>query len=114
VLVAVAAGFVEASDLQGPVRGLVHHLALADWPEIERLREGASIACEDAAELQQAAARLVVELARLETLAEGADTARASERLARQQARVERARRQMRQISAFVEAEIEAARARRG
>jgi hypothetical protein len=112
VLVAFAAGFVEASDLQGPARRLAQQLTWGQWPEIRRMREAASVACDDAAELQHAAARVVVEMARLESMGE-ADSAREAERLESQRARVERARRQMQQIAAFVEAEVEAAREQR-
>lgn len=113
VLVAFAAGFVEASDFHGRARALAGHLAMRQWPEVRGMREAADVACNDVAELQQATARLVMEMARFDSMSMG-DAARDSERLTRQQARVERARRQMQQAAAFVSAEVEAARARRG
>jgi hypothetical protein len=110
VLVAFAAGFVEASDLRGPARASAGELPFAQWPEIQMMRQAASVACADAARLQQAAARFVLEAARYQQLAaDAARDARAAARMRVQGARMERAQSQMQLMAAYVEASLEAA-----
>ncbi len=112
VLIATAAGFVEASDFHGPARGMVNHLAFAQWPEIRGMREAARVACDEVVELQQAAARFVMESERFRELAERAQHrggAALAERLQRQSARVERAQAQMQTMAAEVQARMNAA-----
>jgi hypothetical protein len=111
VLVAFATGFVEASDFQSASRRMVRQSSFAERPQIRDLRAAAQVACAQVTELQRAASRFVLELERYERMAARAGRAE-PERLARQEARMQRARRQMEQVAAFVEAEIEAARAR--
>lgn len=108
VLIAFAAGFVEASDFHGQARGMAHHLAFAQWPEIRGMRDAARVACGEVVALQQAAARFVMETERLRAMSERDGGSR--ERLRRQHRRVERAELQMRDIAAAMEARVEAAR----
>jgi hypothetical protein len=110
VLVAVAAGFVEASDLHGPARRFARHLAFMQWPEIRDLRSATRVACDEVVELQQAAARVVLETERLRQMTERADGARNGDRVRRQHDRVERAHVAMQQIAAQVQARMDAAR----
>ncbi|PZO47300.1 MAG: hypothetical protein DCF16_17900 [Alphaproteobacteria bacterium] len=103
VLIAFAAGFVEASDFRGASRAALAQLSFAHWPEMRRMRAGARVACAEVVALQTAAARVVMEMERLRFV-EGAD------RVRRQQARLERAQVQMQAAAAMLEARLEAAR----
>lgn len=110
VLIATAAGFVEASDFQGPARGMVSHLQFAQWPEIRGMRTAAGVACDEVVALQQAAARFVVESERFREMAERAQRrggAALAERLERQSDRVERAQAQMQTMAAEVQARMQ-------
>ena len=110
VLVASAAGFVDASDFSGPARRLIGQLSFSQWPEIRSMRQAARVACPDVVHLQQAAAQFVVESERMRLMAERADNARnqqrAAERLRRQSVRVERAQVQMQTMAAVVQARM--------
>lgn len=110
VLIASAAGFVDASDFSGPVRRLIGQLSFAQWPEIRSMRQAARVACPDVVQLQQAAAQFVVESERMRLMAERADNARnrqrVAERLQRQSVRVERAQVQMQTMAAVVQARM--------
>lgn len=110
VLVAFVAGFVDASDFRGASRAALAQLSFAHWPEMARMRDGARVACAEVVALQQAAARVVMEMERLRLIAEPGDDARNTERLARQHVRVERAQAHMQTLAAVVEARMEAAR----
>lgn len=107
VLVALAAGFVEASDLYGPARRWAGRLAFMQWPEIRDLSGATRVACHEVVELQQAAARVMIETERLRQMGERAG----GERMRRQHERVERAQVAMEQVAAQVQARVEAARA---
>lgn len=88
VQVALAAGMLEPSDFRGALTGT----ALRDWPEIDRLREAAGGACAEASELQQAAARFVLETARYRWLSQRAgEDPQAAARLERQARLAQRA-----------------------
>lgn len=110
VLVAFAAGFVEASDFQGRARRLAGQLSFAQWPEIRSMRQAARVACPDVVQLQQAAAQFVLESERLREMAERMENARngqrAADRLRRQSVRVERAQVQMQTMAAVVQARM--------
>jgi hypothetical protein len=111
VLIAFAAGFVEASDFQGQARQLVGRLSFAHWPEIRSMRQAARVACADVVQLQQAAAQFVFESERLRQMAEraeGRSSVRTAERLHRQSVRVERAQVQMQTVAATVQARMDA------
>jgi hypothetical protein len=106
VLVAFASGVVEASDFRGPARGAVASLPLVHWPQMRDMRAAIGVACGEAVALQQAASRFVVELERYELLAGRSDP----QRVQVQSQRMERARQQMNDLAALVEARLEAAR----
>ncbi len=107
VMIAFAAGFVKTSDFQHPARGILTHLTLLQWPEIQSIRGAARIACDDVQGLQQAASRFVIEQSRLAQMthvrSQGRETA---ERLRRQSVRVQRAHEQMQEMAAMVEARM--------
>jgi hypothetical protein len=105
VLVAFSAGFVEASDFYGPARAALTQLAFTQWPEVRGMRTATRVACAEVAALQQAAARVLMETARLHQIPDSRPG-----RLQRQRERVERARIQMQQQAAFVSARVGAAR----
>lgn len=112
VLIAFTAGFVDASDFHGPARQLVGRLSFAQWPEIRSMRQAARVACPDVIQLQQAAARFVLESERLRDMADSAGSSRsqrALERLQRQSVRVERAQVQMQTVAAVVEVRMDEA-----
>jgi hypothetical protein len=110
VLIAFAAGFIEASDLHGQARRMARELSFAHWPEIRGMRQAARVACNEVLALQQAAARAVMETERLRQMSEGAPPhgSDADERLRRQHERTERAHMQMRQLAAELHARLEA------
>jgi hypothetical protein len=105
VLTASWAGLIEPSDLRGPAR----RLSFDDWPELRGLRHAGRVACAEAARLQQAAARFVLEAERYQAVAERAarDPA-AAERVDRQALRLQRAQAQMRMAAAGLETEVAA------
>jgi hypothetical protein len=112
VLIAYAAGFVRTSDFQQPVRQFMTQLTFSELPEILSLRRAARVACEEVRALQQAAARFVVENARMADMlraarvrSQGAETAN---RLRRQSDRVNRAREDMQVMAEVVHARMEA------
>jgi hypothetical protein len=109
VFVAFAAGFVEASDLNGQARQIARELSFAQWPELRDMRQAARVACPEVVALQQAAARAVLETERLRLMADGAPrSAEAADRLRRQHERTERAHLQMQQLAAQVQARLHA------
>lgn len=109
VLVAFAAGFVEASDFHGNARRMVSELALTQYPEIRNMRAAAHVACGEVAALQQAAARFVLEAERYREMAEQAiSDQQDAERLRRQERRMARAEMQMQDLAAAVQARLEA------
>ncbi|MGD9964987.1 MAG: hypothetical protein AB7T59_00540 [Hyphomonadaceae bacterium] len=105
VLVAFAAGFVEAGDFRGAQRLFLNQLALIQWPEIRTMRLAAAEACQDVADLQRAAATFVIESTRYQQMTERSSSARGdTERLQRQSVRLQRAAARMQDVAAIVEA----------
>jgi hypothetical protein len=113
VLIAFAAGFVDASDFHGQARQLVGRLSFAQWPEIRSMRQAARVACPDVVQLQQAAAQFVLESERLAEMAVRAENARngarVADRLQRQSVRVERAQVRMQTMAAVLQTRMDAA-----
>lgn len=107
VTIAFAAGFVTTGDLPFPARRAMAELTFDEWPEIRRMRAAARVACEDVVALQRAAARFVVERARLAEMAGRGERAESAERLHRQSVRVARAEEQMRDRAAIVQARMD-------
>jgi hypothetical protein len=115
VLVAFAAGFVEASDFRGGARAMAAQLSFVHWPELRDLRAAARVACNDVVALQQAAARVVIETERLREMTESAErrerlSHNGGQRLMSQHRLVERAQNAMQQRAAMVEARMREAR----
>jgi hypothetical protein len=108
VLVAFGAGMVEMSDFSGPARGAIGRMALTHWPHVREMRAAARVACAEVVELQQAASRFVLEASHYERMAELARGRADAERLRRQTLRMERARTQMNDLAAIVQARLEA------
>lgn len=111
VLIAVAAGFVEASDLRGPARMLAAQMSLEHWPAVRDLRAASQVACPELLQLQRTTARFVMERERYDALASRADDARAAERLRRQQERMARSMQAMRALAAQITLKVEESRA---
>lgn len=105
VMIAFAAGFVEAGDFQAQVRGMLTHLTINQWPEIQSMRDAASVACEDVRALQQAASGFVVEQSRMAQMVHGA-RGRDGDRVRRQSVRLERAETRMHEAAAIVAARM--------
>ncbi len=110
VLIGVAAGFIEASDLPGSVRGLARQLTLAHWPSVRDLRRAAEVACPELVELQQTAARFVIERERFEEM-RARDDMRAAERRERQAQRMRRSLAEMQALAETVTRKVEESRA---
>ncbi len=114
VIVAFAAGFVNAGDFRHPTRQFMTELTFAQWPEIQSMRMAARAACEDVAALQQAAARVVIEQTRLAEMVRSAErnnrSAETVSRLRRQSAMLDRAQARMEDQAAIVQARIDAQR----
>lgn len=108
VTIAVAAGIVEASDLQNAARGAVNRFALTQWPQFTNMRAAVRLACGRVVELQQAAVRVAAEMERYQRMAMRRQ--RDPERLRRQQERLERAQAQLEALADAVQAEIAEAR----
>lgn len=106
VLVAFGAGMVETSDFTAPARGAIGQAALSRLPHVREMREAARVACAEVVELQRAASRFLLESERAALMADNAD----AERLRRQNVRLERARMQMNDLAAVVQARVEEAR----
>ncbi|MEQ1809345.1 MAG: hypothetical protein ABL889_05440 [Terricaulis sp.] len=113
VMIAFAAGFVKTDDFQAPVRGMLTHLTITQWPEIQGLRRAADVACEDVQALQQAASGFVVEQSRLAQMVHAAHVRNqgreSAERLRRQTVRVERAQTRLNETAAVVQAQMRGA-----
>jgi len=110
VLIGVAAGFIEASDLRGPTRTLAQRMTLAHWPSVRDLRRAADVACPELVALQQTASRFVLERERFERLSDRADSARAQERLRRHAARMQRSMAEMQALAEIVTRKVEESR----
>ncbi len=109
VVVAFAAGFVQANDFRGGPRMLMSQLTLSQWPEIRAMRAAARDACGEVAALQQAAAAFVLESSRYEQMTESSRSGRGPmERLRRQSVRMQRAHQRMQDIAAVVAARMDA------
>ncbi len=110
VMVAFAAGFVEAGDFQRPARRFMTELTFTQWPEIRSMRLAAREACQEVMALQQAAARVVIEQTRLADMMRSAQRnsrgAQAADRLRRQSAMLERAKARMEDQAAIVQARM--------
>ncbi|MGD9815930.1 MAG: hypothetical protein AB7Q23_12615 [Hyphomonadaceae bacterium] len=109
VVVAVRAGFVEASDLPAAAREQVMQASFADAPALQNMRAAAPQACAEVFDLQRAAARFVMETERYKRAVEravGAHDARTVQHLRRQAQRVERAQSQMDMLAAAVSAAV--------
>lgn len=114
VLIAFAAGFVQASDFHGATRGLMGQLTFTQWPEMRAMRAAARVACDEVVDLQQAASRYVMEADRYQRIADGSSrSSRAGERLQRQARLMERAREAMEISAAALQARVEAVAAQR-
>lgn len=112
VLVGVASGLVEVSDLRGPARMLAAQMTIAHWPSVRDLRRAAEVACPELVQLQQSASRFVLERERYESLARGAERGgqRAHERLQRHAERMERSLAQMQALADLVTRKVEESR----
>ena len=108
ITVAFAAGIVEASDLQGAVRGAVSRFALTQWPQFRNIRAAARVACGQVLELQQAASHVAAEMERYQRMTMRAQ--RDPERLRLQQERLANAQAQLEALADTVEREIAEAR----
>ena len=106
VMIAFAAGFVETGDFQAPARGMLTHLTINQWPEIQSMRSAAQVACADVQALQQAASGFVVEQSRMAQLVQGS-RGRDAERVRRQSVRLERAETRMQEAAAAVAARMD-------
>jgi hypothetical protein len=107
VVVAFAAGFVDASDFSSAGRNAASRIALAYWPQVTDMRAAARIACSQVSAVQQAAAHVAAEMERYRRMSLRADP----ERLRRQRERLENAQAQLEALADAVQAEV--ARARR-
>ena len=66
VMISVASGFVEMSDLRGPARALAGQMTFAHWPSVRDLRRASEVACPELVQLQQTASRFVMERERFD------------------------------------------------
>lgn len=110
VMIAFAAGFVKTDDFRAPARGMLAHLTITQWPEIQAMRSAAETACADVQALQQAASSFVVEQSRMAQMAHAVhlrgQNLASSERLQRQSVRLERAQMRMQESAAVVAARM--------
>lgn len=110
VMIAFAAGFVKMNDFQAPARGMLTHLTISQWPEIQSIRGAVRVACADVQALQQAASGFVVEQSRMAQMMHAANVrdqgGETAERLRRQAVRLQRAQERMQQMAAIVEARM--------
>lgn len=106
VMIAYAAGFVRPSDFEGSTARVLRQQAFGELPAILSLRRAARVACEDVQSLQQAAARFVLEEARMAEMARASRVRsqgmESANRLRRQSERVGRAREALDQSAAIV------------
>ncbi|MEZ5970935.1 MAG: hypothetical protein R3C31_03925 [Hyphomonadaceae bacterium] len=113
VMIAFAAGFVKTSDFRPPARGMLEHLTIAQWPEIQSMRDAAEVACADVQALQQAASGFVVEQSRMAQMVHATRLRNQddedAERLRRQSVRLERAETRMQDTAAAVSARMRGA-----
>lgn len=87
VLIAVAAGFVQASDIRNPSRRFIGAFPLAERPEIALMQSAGRAACDEVRALQRAAARFVLERQVYHVAAaQGLNPERVEARLARAEA----------------------------
>lgn len=113
VMIAFAAGFVETGDFQAPARGMLAHLTINQWPEIQSMRHATATSCADVRTLQQAASGFVVEQSRMAQMVHAAHVRNqgreSADRLRRQSVRLERAETRMQEAAAVVEARMRGA-----
>lgn len=112
VMIGVAAGFIEISDLDGAARAAVQQTTFAHWPSVSDLRRAADVACPELAELQSTAARFVMERERYENAPQRTD-ARSEERRRRQADRMQRSLAEMQALADIVTARVEESRSAR-
>lgn len=112
VVIAVASGFVETTDLRGPARMLAGRMQLAHWPSISDLRRASRVACPELLELQQAASRFVMERDRYAVFAERENRSeRASRSMARHAERMQAQLERMQVLADLVTEKVAASRA---
>jgi hypothetical protein len=110
VLIALAAGFIERSDLIGAARQDAEQIAREHLMDILNLRRAVSVACEEVAEVQRTAAAYMSELTRQQTLeAHARRNGESARHMARRnRERVRRAEGEMRIALLAVQARIDA------
>lgn len=109
VLIAFAAGFVQASDLQQPARGRAQRLAFAHLPHMIELRGVAMDACPDVVAMQRAASRYMLEMERYAHVVESARRnggEAAVGRILSQNAVLKRAQEDMERAAALIQARM--------
>jgi hypothetical protein len=112
VLIALAAGFIERTDLVGEARKSAEQIARAHLIDIFNLRGAVRVACQEVAEVQRTAAVYMTELARQEQLDARLERGGVSEgawrAAGRNRERVRRAENQMRLALLAVQARVDA------
>lgn len=109
VIMAVAAGFIEPSDLNGGARALAGQVLFANMPQVRDFQSAARVACTELVQLQRSASRYVVERQRLEHLvarAERTAGAREAQRIQRQSERLDNTLADMRALAELVERRV--------
>lgn len=109
VVIGVAAGLVEASDLPSPARAMARQMTLAHWPSVRDLRAAANVACPELVELQQTTARLVMERGRFELMSAQSDS-RAAERRRLQAQRMQRSLAEVQALAETLSRKVEESR----
>jgi hypothetical protein len=109
VLAAVGTGFIEPSDLRGPVRQYTQLMSLGYGSQISDMRRAVREACHEVLALQQAAARYTIDLKRYEAAEERAERrgGESASDASRRRERIERAGRHMQRLVAALEAKLE-------
>jgi|GEM_PF-1968110 len=112
VMISVASGFVEMSDLRGQARMFARQMTFAHWPSIRDLRRATEVACPELVQLQQTASRFVLERERYESLRERAERGgqRSHERLQRHAERLETSLAQMQALADAVTRKVQESR----
>ncbi len=109
VMVSLAAGFIEVSDLRAPARARAREVAASYWPQVRGVHRAASLACPEVVELQVAASRFVTEMNRYQRLHARAARERnavAQQRAQRQADRVDTIRREMDALAERIAAQL--------
>lgn len=106
VLIAFAAGFVQASDLPAAARGKARMLVLEHLPQVMKLRGVAAEACGEVVMMQRAASRYLLEMERYRDVIESARRnggEAAVGRILAQNAVLKRAQEDMQHAAALIE-----------